>query len=169
MSFCNVKDFYFQSTLDRIGAKPPVDSVTSGDKCFESTCFHFSHFSRKMVVASSTGLSGWCRKGSPWCGPVLQGLMESHPALLVSDGQHSSWSQAGNLRLGIAVRLHTTAICFMGSSRREHFGLGRIFMLAAHESKQRQASISVAKENWEVLSYLPKVLSSFKEKKRVCM
>lgn len=42
-------------------------------------------------------------------------------------------------------------------------------MLAAHESKQRQASISVAKENWEVLSYLPKVLSSFKEKKRVCM
>lgn len=138
MSFCKVKDFYFQSTLDRTGAKPPVDSVTAGDECFESTWFYFSHFSRKMMVASSTGPAGWCREGSLWCRPVLKGLMESYPALLVSSGQHSGWSQIGNLRLGIAVRLHITAICFMGSSK------GNILFFSPawqhmNQSKGRQA------------------------------
>lgn len=116
MSFCNAKDVYFQSSLDRIGANYWI-GVTAGDKCFESTCFNFSHFSRKIMVASSTRPAGGGRVGSLWCRPVLQGLMESHPALLVSAGQHSGWSQIGNVRLGIAVRLLTTAVCFMASNK----------------------------------------------------
>lgn len=94
--------FIFSLHWIELGQSPLWIGITAGDKCLESTCFHFSHFSRKIMVASSTGPAGWCRDGSPWCKHVLQGLMESQPALLVSAGQHCSWSQIGNLRVGIA-------------------------------------------------------------------
>ena len=109
--------FLFSVHIGQNWGKAPCVEVLQLETSLLSTCFHFSHFSRKIMVTSSTGPAGWCRQGSPWCRPVLQGLMESQPALPVSAGQHCSWSQIGNLRVGIAVRLHTTAICFMGSSK----------------------------------------------------
>lgn len=59
----------------------------------------------------------------PCCRPVLQGLMESCPALLVSAGEWEKCNTPARTTHpetcgeGVTIRLHISAICFMLSSK----------------------------------------------------
>lgn len=63
MGFCHVKDSYFQSTLDRIGAKPPVDRCYGCRQVLSLLIFIFLIFQEKIWWHPAQDLLGGAGRG----------------------------------------------------------------------------------------------------------
>lgn len=145
-----MKDYFFFSLQN--WSKAPCEQVLQAETRFLSLLlFIFLFFKKNNGGIQHRDLQAGAGRGPLGCRPVLQGLMESCPALLVSPGESEKCNTGGSQA---ALKPVVSDCCQtphqshpFPAQQREHFGF--FPSVAGHESKQRQASKSRAWKTWE--------------------